>query len=242
MMGRRMTAKRIALIHATPVAIPPVREAFSEFWPEAEPIDLLDSSLSSDRAAVQSLSEDLTERICNLVDYAERRAAASGILFTCSAFGPAIEEGARRSSIPVLKPNQAMFEAALSLGGRIGLVATFAPSISTMAVEFEEMRAGENRVAELVTLVVPEAMERLRAGDVDSHNRLVAEGATELTGCDAIMLAHFSTAQAIRVTQALVKCPVLTAPQTAVTALRQHIERGKAPTPRRQRKSDLPPW
>ncbi|HEY9550178.1 MAG TPA: aspartate/glutamate racemase family protein, partial [Kiloniellaceae bacterium] len=135
-----MIARRIALIHATPVAMRPVHDAFAACWPEAEPVDLLESSLSSDRAAAGSLTEELTERLCDLADYAERRVGAAGILFTCSAFGPAIEQCARRASIPVLKPNEAMFEAALAQGGRLGLLATFAPSIPSMAAEFEEMR------------------------------------------------------------------------------------------------------
>src|SRR3546814_3383825 len=141
-----MIARRIALIHATPVAMRPVHDAFAACWPEAEPVDLLESSLSSDRAAAGSLTEELTERLCDLADYAERRIGAAGILFTCSAFGPAIEQCARRASIPVLKPNEAMFEAALVEGGRLGLLATFAPSIPSTAAEFEEMQIGRAHV------------------------------------------------------------------------------------------------
>lgn len=48
---------RIALIHATPVAMPPVIEAFQRGWPEAETMNLLDDSLSSDLARVDRLDE-----------------------------------------------------------------------------------------------------------------------------------------------------------------------------------------
>lgn len=201
----------------------PVHEAFAEAWPEAEPIDLLESALSPDRAAAQDLSEALTERLCELADYAERRAGAAGILFTCSAFGPAIEESARRTSIPVLKPNEAMFEAALGHGGQLGLVATFAPSIASMTAEFGVMRTAAGSTAELVPHVVPEAMGRLRAGDAEAHNRLVAEGAQALADCSAVMLAHFSTSRARKATEAVLDCPVLTAPHAAVAALRQRL-------------------
>src|SRR3546814_14710020 len=76
-----------------------------------------------------------------------------------------------------------MFEAALAQGGRLGLLATFAPSIPSMAAEFEEMRDKLGSAAELVSHVVPEAMRSLRGADVEAPNRLVAEGANSLPGC-----------------------------------------------------------
>lgn len=214
---------RIVLIHATPVAMQPVHAAFAEAWPEAEPVDLLESALSPDRAAEAELSEALTARLCDLAAYAEKRAGAAGILFTCSAFGPAIETAAGRTAIPVLKPNEAMFEAALAEGGRLGLLATFAPSIESMTEEFEELRRARGSTAEMVSHVVPEAMAALRTGDAETHNRLVAEGAQHLKGCSAIMLAHFSTSRARAAVEAGFDGPVLTAPHAAVDALRRRL-------------------
>ena len=41
---------RIALIHATPAAVGPIKDAFAEAWPEPDLVNLLDDSLSRDRA------------------------------------------------------------------------------------------------------------------------------------------------------------------------------------------------
>ena len=126
---------RIALIHAVAVAIAPVQQAFREVWPQAECGNILDDSLSLDRERDGVLTAAMTRRIMVLAEYAASVGAA-GILFTCSAFGEAIEAAAARAPIPVLKPNEAMFEAALAAGRCIGMLATFAPSVASMEQEF----------------------------------------------------------------------------------------------------------
>jgi Asp/Glu/hydantoin racemase len=150
------------------------------------------------------------------VDY-----GADGILYTCSAFGPAIERSASTVSIPVLKPNEAMFEAALAAGKRIGMVATFAPAIKSMEAEFKEAAHGSE--ATLRTVLADGAIEALRAGDEATHNRLVAAAADTLSDTDAILLAHFSTSRALSEVAVRVKAPVFTAPDAAVAKLRSLV-------------------
>jgi Asp/Glu/hydantoin racemase len=216
---------RIALIHATPVAMQPVADAFRALWPEAETVNLLDDALSLDRAREDRLTPAMTERILALAAYA-RGLGADGILFTCSAFGPAIEAAALESPMPVLKPNEAMFELALRAGRHIGMVATFAASVAGMTAEFDEQAALAAPGARLTALVEPAAMTALRAGDAETHNRLVAAKAAELPPCDAVMLAHFSTSRAAAAVRATVSVPVLTSPDSAVAKLRRLLAPG----------------
>ena len=127
--------------------------------------------------------------------------------------------------IPVLKPNDAMFQAALAQGSRIGMLATFAPSVLTMTQEFEEFVRESGSTATLQTIVVEDAMDALRKGDADTHNTLVAARAAELADCDAIMLAHFSTSRAYEQTCLAVGTPVLTSPGSAVARVRALVGR-----------------
>src|SRR6185295_7166035 len=186
---------RIALIHATPAAVEPIRTAFAEAWPEPDLVNLLDDSLSRDRALTPELTDDIYGRFDALGAYSVA-IGASGILFTCSAFGPAIERVARAVAIPVLKPNEAMFAEAIKIGGRIGMLATFEPSIASMTIEFEADASKAGSDATLESVYVPDAMAALVAGNRDRHDALVAEAATDLAHCKAIMLAQFSMAPA----------------------------------------------
>ena len=215
-------AHRIALVHAVRVAIQPVEEAFARHWPDATRMNLLDDSLSRDRARDGKLTSAMFQRFATLTDYT-LATGADGVLFTCSAFGPAIDAAREGRKVPVLKPNEAMFREALGLGRRLGLLATFAPSVPSMEEEFRELARAAGREVELRSVCVAEAMSALDAGDGASHDRLLAEAAPQLAGCDAVMLAQFSTARAQGAVSATLGCTVLTSPDSAVLWLRRLV-------------------
>jgi len=211
--------KRIALIHATPVAIPPVVEAFHRGWTEVDTFNVLDDALSTDLARAGTLNTALKQRIAALAAYATG-IGIDAILYTCSAFGEAIDAVARTAQMPVLKPNEAMFEEALRLGTSIGLLATFQPSIPSLEQEFVDMARAHNTNVTLESACVPEAMAALTAGDADQHDRLIAEAAPRFAHCDVVMLAQFSMARARPAVQQVIGNRVLTSPDSAVAKLK----------------------
>jgi len=207
---------RIALVHAVKVAIAPVEDAFRRHWPEAELINLLDDSLSRDRNRERDLTPALKQRIAALAEYGIS-AGAQAVLYTCSAFGEAIEAVKRAQKVPVLRPNEAMFDEALKHGKRLGMLASFGPTVGALEAE---LRVLKNDVF-LKTVCVPDAMTALQAGDGATHDGLLARAAPQLGECDAIMLAQFSTARARDAVAATVRCPVITSPASAVLRLRE---------------------
>jgi Asp/Glu/hydantoin racemase len=223
-----MNAPKIALIHATPLAMPAVKEAFSRLWPEARLMNLLDDSLSPDLVEAGEINASLTERFCDLALYA-KRTSADGILYTCSAFGPAIDVARGVVGLPVLKPNEAMFEAALDVcaalrrPGRVGLVSTFAASVPSMRDEL--FRAAESRgLAVSLSVECPQgALEALGRGDARTHDLLVRAAANNLLSCDVLMLGQFSMAHLRGRIAEETSLAVLSSPDSAVHTLKQAI-------------------
>lgn len=221
-----MTAPRIALIHATPVAMQPIGEAFKQLWAAARVTHLLEDSLSSDLAAEGQLTDRMIERFIALTRYAHA-SGADAVLFTCSAFGAAIEAAAAAVPIPVLKPNEAMLEEAVSAGNRIGLLATFEPSIPSLMTELEQMAQSRKIALEITARAIPAALTALHAGCTEDHDRLIADAAHEIGDCDALILGQFSMASAARAIPSRPRRRVLTSPNSAVARLKQLLVAGR---------------
>jgi Asp/Glu/hydantoin racemase len=217
-----MQSPRIALIHATPVAIEPIEVAFKRLWPAARTTNLLEDSLSADLAAEGRLTDRMIERFVTLARYV-RGSGADAILFTCSAFGPAIEAARAALDIPVLKPNEAMLDEALAAGTRIGLIATFEPSIPALEAELEDLARSRGVKLQIRTSVVPAALAALHAGNSDEHDRLIAAAAADFEDCDALVLAQFSMASAADLIPGKPGRKVLTSPASAVMRLKQAL-------------------
>ncbi len=113
-----------------------------------------------------------------------------------------------------------MFAEALSRGRRIGMLATFGPSVASMEEEFHAMARTSGVQATLRFECSPAAMQALRDGRGDEHDRLLADAAHSFADCDVLLLAHFSTSRALDAVGARVAMPVLTSPRSAVLALR----------------------
>src|SRR5262249_44024556 len=127
--------KRITLIHAMRSSLDPIEQAFAEFWPDATRRSILDDGLARDLASQGQIDSQLTSRFLALGRYA-MLAEPHAILFTCSAFGSCIEAvRADLAPLPVRKPTDALLSELAKIGGRVGLVAWFAPTFASLLPE-----------------------------------------------------------------------------------------------------------
>ena len=213
---------RIGLVHAVQPAIAPIHAAFARQWPQARYTNVFDDALPADLEQEGGITDRIRARILRLAEIAAD--GADAVLFTCTAFDEAIDAAASAVRVPLLKPNEAMFEAALALGDRIGMVATFAPAVQPMETALlARARAGARDVV-VRSACVAEALACARGGEVARHDELVAHAVAQLRDCDAILLAQFSTSTALHAAQAVTPIPVLSAPDAAVLALKKLLQ------------------
>lgn len=217
-----MPSPRIALIHATPVAIEPIVAAFKRLWPAAQTTNLLEDSLSADLAAEGRLTQGMIDRFVTLARYT-RACGADAILFTCSAFGPAIDAARAALDVPVLKPNEAMLDEALAAGTHIGLIATFEPSIPSLKSELEDLARARGVDVTIRTSAVPDALRALHERRAGEHDRLIAAAAAQMEDCEAVILGQFSMATAAESIPSVRGRKVLTSPTSAVMRLKETL-------------------
>lgn len=213
---------RLALIHATRLAIDPILSACESAWPQVEPVSILDESLAIDRSKDTHLTEELSNRIIALSQHAEGL-GSDGVLFTCSAFGQAIEKAALSCAVPVLKPNEAMFEKALSMGDRVAMIYTFPPAVAGMEQEFSDEAVRRQSCATMRSVFAEGARQAVERGDIQKHNKIIASTVSTVKDADVILLAHFSMATAASDANATTEIPVITSPTTAIEKIKSLV-------------------
>jgi len=210
---------KIYLVHAMALSMGPVETSFRKFWPQARLAHLLEDSLPADLKQDGRLTDAMIVRFRDLGRYCAS-AGADAILFSCSAFGPAIEAVKHDLKIPVLKPNEALYDELVARGGRAALLATFAPSLPSMLAEIEAQARQAGAKLEVRTSLVEGALDALTGGNAEEHNRLIASAALAQADCESIAFAQFSMAPAADLAAGGLGRPVLTTPDSAVRKLK----------------------
>jgi len=213
------TAPRIFLVHAVDVSMAPASNSFKKLWPEASIVNLLDESLAIDMLADGKMTPRMVERFARLGQYCVD-AGADAILFTCSAFGEAINNLKTLQEIPILTPNQALFEELLQIGGNAAMLTTFTPSVQALRSELSDMAASLGLKPDVDSFMVDGALDELLAQRGHEHDRLIAQRVNGLSQYSTIVLGQFSMAQAALHPEVKSSARILTTPDCAVRKLK----------------------
>jgi len=221
----------IALVHAIPDSMPAAISAFRADWPEADLVNIVDESLFLNLTSGTSIRQAVVERFGALTEFAlgpgtdGRRPDA--LLFCCSAFAYAIEQARAGRKVPILTPAEAGIEDALECGNRIGLVVSAEAALPPLLDEFAEVARARNQRYELVPIIAKGAIEALRDGRPEEHDKIVAKAIDSAPDTDVVLMGQFTMSRAAAVISHNARRPVLTTPGSAVRKIRSLL--AKAP-------------
>ena len=216
---------KIALIHATRLAIAPIEKTFQDYWPEANTFNLLDEGLLKD---IDSLSsQQMNQRFQSLASYATGT-GCDAILFSCSVFSDSIDSVKKIFDLPVYKPNEAMLDAIYELAREKKDLKTVVMGTSQLSVESLSSEIGEwsktnHASIQIDKLFIDQAFELLGKGQLDLHDALIINAVKKNQYADLIVFTQFSMASAYQQSQEVSSAPIFSAPIIAVQALQSRI-------------------
>jgi glutamate racemase len=215
-----MKKKRLGLVHTSATLVPVFAALCKEKLPNVEVFNIADDSLVKGIREAGSLTAQISRRVANYLESAEL-AGADYIMVTCSSIGVAVEAGAKLMDVPVLRVDQPMADQAVTIGKKIGVVATLSTTLEPTADLILRRAEKIGKKIELTSKLVDGAFEALMAGDGATHDAKVAAALKELSQqVDVIVLAQASMARVVDSLKPEDKrVPILASPAIAVDYL-----------------------
>jgi Asp/Glu/hydantoin racemase len=210
--------RKLGLVHTVSGLVPTFAELAGELLPGVETTVIVDELLLKRAVRDGSVDEVTLDRLRGHV----QALAAFGVeevLVTCSSVGALVDEIAPQVGIPLWRVDRAMAERAVSLGSRIGVLATL-PTTLVPTTELVEAAAREaGRDVEVVPRLCEGAFAALSSGDRDRHDAIIAEELDRLAAdVDVVVLAQASMAR-VAAGRPETGVPVLSSPRLAMERL-----------------------
>lgn len=213
-----MTPPKIALISATPLAIPPAAAAIAEALPDTTVWNLLDDRLLADAEGEGGITASLAARMDDLIALA-LAGGADGVLLTCSQFGARAEVRDRAADpAAVLSADGPLFaEVVERRPSRVLLVASLESAAADSTERLSAVLADAGSEATVRPLVVPAAARPPQGTDIESVLGAAIAGLADPS--DLIVLAQYSLAAAADGLAERFGVPVLDGPRAAARRL-----------------------
>jgi Asp/Glu/hydantoin racemase len=221
---RRDLPQTLALIHTSPTLTPVFSALCAEQMPDVTLFHMVDESLIKDTIREGRLRRQTMRRLLGMIESAEQ-AGADAVLVTCSSIGRGVKLGQEFFDIPVIRVDEAMAEAAVRMGRRIGVMATLRTTLDPTIALLKEKAAEAGREIEIVASLCDGAFEAVLAGDTETHDRILSEALrNEMLGVDLVVLAQASMARVVKAMgEEAMAMPVLSSPELAVGQVREML-------------------
>lgn len=225
-------SQKLVLVHTVPSLVQLFEDLCEEILPGVQTIHVADQILLTRVLEQGGLSPDIYRRVAEHVVAAEA-AGASAVLCTCSSISPCVEAARPMASLPVLKVDEAMVDRAIELGTVIGVIATVSTTLGPTTGLVRERAALAGKTVRVVSVLCEGAYGALFAGDLEAHDRIVADHLQRLMGeVDVILLAQASMARVLdTIPPEDQSVPVISSPRLAVERVRDVLAGLSTTTP-----------
>nr|WP_321296487.1 aspartate/glutamate racemase family protein [uncultured Sphaerochaeta sp.] len=204
--------KRIAMVHTVRPVLASFPELLEKVVGEKLKIhNLLDDFLANDPAETGVFSLENRNRLFNDIKACELT-KPDLIVVTCSTLTPTVQLIRPFVGVPVVAIDDAMTEQAVRIGSKIKVVAT---AMSTIQPTINKLQQEADKAGVSITVDAQDhekAYTAMRAGDMQTHDRLVLEMIEDVHGYDCIVLAQASMGHLQQQAQKIAGVPVLASP------------------------------
>jgi Asp/Glu/hydantoin racemase len=215
-------SKTLGLIHTSATLVPVFQELIDKHLAgkDIKVFNIVDDSLIKNTIARGELTADTSRRVVDYVGSAEA-AGADYILVTCSSIGAAVESAAPLTNVPVLRVDQPMADMAVSMGTKIGVLATLSTTLGPTSDLVRRRAIVAGKQIEITSKLCEGAFDALMGGNAAKHDEMVADALRELSQkVDVILLAQASMARVVgQLSEADKKVPILASPGIAMEYL-----------------------
>src|ERR1700733_15796456 len=207
---------KLAFIHTSHVLIPLFAQLAKEHLAGVEVFHMSDESLIRNTMAAGELTKSTTRRVIGMIGVA-REGGADAVMVTCSSIGAAIPIAREQFDFPILRIDEAMADAAVRAGKRIGVAATLRTTLQPTVDLLVERAIAAGRDVDIDPELCEGAFEAVLSGDTARHDELVSVALRGLRDrVDVVVLAQASMARVLAQMDLSKGAPVLSSPELAV--------------------------
>lgn len=210
---------RVTMIHAIAESIPPVRLAFSDEFPEAEVVNVLDEGLLIDFD--YQLTPNLRRRMSNLIGYCQDN-KADAIGLACSVYAPVVDSAKDLVHVPLVSSYGPVMADAVAAGPRVGLIASVSATMRDSEYYLRLAAKEAGKVVEPHLCLAEDLIDVMRAEGQPGLERRLGEEVLKLApDVDVVLLSQFSFAAALAHLEKVSPVPVLSAPHSSARELKR---------------------
>ncbi|TDT14920.1 hypothetical protein BDK89_0479 [Ilumatobacter fluminis] len=215
------TTRTIGVLHTGAFLTSNFNELFAEILPDYAVANVVDESLIQRTIEAGHLTARTRRRVAQHL-FCLEDLGVEALLVTCSSIGPAVDATRPMLEVPALRVDAAMAARAVSIGPRIGVLATLETTLAPTATMIREQATAVGADVTVDERVCEGAYEAVKSGDVERHDLIVSQGLEDLASkVDVVVLSQASMARSAELLESLGNLPpILTSPRLGVEALR----------------------